>query len=464
MSAEIHSLESDPISKETIAKIIHWKESGDSSKLSANTLNRFRSAVVVQNPNMGRVLSIDGRFVVDYNTAEALIIKSWKDPTIGYQSSEKLWRKLKETFLGISRRHVAAVVARFEANQLIGPKFSHTPVKPIVVSKPMKYLQADLIDRTGYATTNRNFAYLMTVVDVFSKYAFVVPLRNKEADTIVAAIEGIIAKIGPSIVKIFHTDNGTEFKNDTVADKLKALGIKPVYGQAYRFQSQGAVERFNQTVQMMIHRYLLQNQTNNYVDVLDTLVKNYNDTVHETTKQRPIDLIQPITAAIAKKIKVAKSNIREQADKILLKQAREFPSIEVGDFVRVIELKFQKTKVKGFAVKYRTDIYQVVSKRFHGNDYAYRITSNLSDVKAGPFETVSRFQIKKIPNPSLLIVPKKIQEKRQPKLLAEKIHIPRKELPDAPELRRSARVPSVKKAFAEGETKRGKSYRETTAK
>ena len=229
-----------------------------------------------------------------------------------------------------------------------------------------------------------------------------------------------------------------------------------VYGQAYRYQSQGAVERFNQTIQMMIHRYLLQNHTNKYSDVLERLVDNYNGTLHETTKQKPIDLVQEF--ASKKRLKEAKVNIQAQADKILLKQQREFPELAVGDYVRVIQLKFQKEKAKIFDVKYRPEIYRVVSMRFHGNDYAYKITSNLED-NTGPFETVSRFQMKKVPAPDRLIKPSRpVVETPNVKLLAEKVHKPRKELPDVPELKRSSRVPTVKKVLGAGEA-RGKSYR-----
>ena len=165
MEAILHSLASDPIDSVLVQNVIKWKESGQPGSLSASQQYKWKDASVVKHSKYGKVLMLDGRIVLDYDRATEVIEAAWKDPDIGYQSAQKVWDKLSKIYLGVSRRHVADVVSRFEANQVIGIKHAHTPVKPIVSTKPWKYLQADLIDRQAYETTNHH-NYLMSVVDV----------------------------------------------------------------------------------------------------------------------------------------------------------------------------------------------------------------------------------------------------------------------------------------------------------
>lgn len=52
--------------------------------------------------------------------------------------------------------------------------------------------QADLIDMSTYAKQNKGFHFILTVIDNFSKYAWAIPLKNKNADSVTDAMEKIL--------------------------------------------------------------------------------------------------------------------------------------------------------------------------------------------------------------------------------------------------------------------------------
>jgi len=76
--------------------------------------------------------------------------------------------------------------------------------------------QMDLITMSSYSSNNDGCNYLFTIIDVFSKYAFVFPIPTKEAIEVVHILEILFADgIKP---KILLSDNGSEFKNAIVKE------------------------------------------------------------------------------------------------------------------------------------------------------------------------------------------------------------------------------------------------------
>ena len=66
----------------------------------------------------------------------------------------------------------------------------------------------DLVDMAKFVKYNRGYKYLLTIIDTFSKYGCIVPLKDKSADSIVKAFEGVFKRSG-RIPKRLWTDKGT---------------------------------------------------------------------------------------------------------------------------------------------------------------------------------------------------------------------------------------------------------------
>ena len=131
---------------------------------------------------------------------------------------------------------------------------------------------------------NKRFRFLLCVIDVFSKYAWVVPLKDKKGISIVNAFQKNL-KCKPN--KIF-VDKGSEFYNNSFKKWLKDNDI-----EMYSIHNEGksvVVERFIRTLKSKIYKYMTTISKNVYIDKLDDIVNEYNNRFHRTIKMKPVDV------------------------------------------------------------------------------------------------------------------------------------------------------------------------------
>ena len=83
--------------------------------------------------------------------------------------------------------------------------------------------QADLADLSKLSKSNDKYRYLLCIVDVISKYAWVVLIKDKTGKTLVIAFKTVL-KIG-GCPKSLQTDKGTEFRNKEFQNFLKIKKI-----------------------------------------------------------------------------------------------------------------------------------------------------------------------------------------------------------------------------------------------
>jgi hypothetical protein len=152
--------------------------------------------------------------------------------------------------------------------------------------------QIDLIDMIKHKDLNNGYAYILTCIDVFSKYGWAVPIKTKEAVSALDAMKKILnQKRKP---KKIHSDKGTEFVNALVQKYLVENKIK-----FYTTESDTkacVVERFNRTLKNKIWRHFAakKSETKNdyfiYIDVLQKLVNSYNSSYHRSIKMAPVNV------------------------------------------------------------------------------------------------------------------------------------------------------------------------------
>ena len=83
-------------------------------------------------------------------------------------------------------------------------------------------------------------------------------------------------------------DKGKEFYNVGVRDLLKGHNVN--YFSTKSDKKAAIVERFNRTLKTMMWKYFYSKGTYNWVDVLDELTKNYNNTKHSSILMKPADV------------------------------------------------------------------------------------------------------------------------------------------------------------------------------
>jgi hypothetical protein len=166
------------------------------------------------------------------------------------------------------------------------PTTTKLPIAPIISQNPGERLVADL-KMMPTVDLEKNDRYLLVVVDHFSKYSWVFCLPTKDSIPIAERITAVINEVkGEHTVVLVHTDNGREFANDVLEKVTESCGAKRIKGRPYHPQSQGVVERKNQTIFKKLVK-LAESHPNEWAREVPRVVVNENNQVARTTGVRP---------------------------------------------------------------------------------------------------------------------------------------------------------------------------------
>ena len=138
--------------------------------------------------------------------------------------------------------------------------------------------------------------YLLCEIDLFSKYVWVFPIKDKKGTSIVNAFQKISSK-GRKSNKMW-VDQGSGFYNNSFKDFLKINNIE-MYS-TYNEGKSVVAERFIRTLKNKTFKHMTAISKNVYFDVLDNIVDKYNNTVHRTIKMKPIDVTDASYAEYSK--------------------------------------------------------------------------------------------------------------------------------------------------------------------
>ena len=144
--------------------------------------------------------------------------------------------------------------------------------KPIIrkIEKRKKYSSfrdniwgADLADMQLLSKLNKGFRFLLCIIDIYSKYAWVIPLKDKKGVSIVNAFQKIIKESDRKPNKIW-VDKGSEFYSNFLKKSLKDNDI-----EMYSVHNEGksvVAERFIRTLKNRIYKYMTSISKNIYID------------------------------------------------------------------------------------------------------------------------------------------------------------------------------------------------------
>ena len=141
----------------------------------------------------------------------------------------------------------------------------------------------DVADMQLISKYNKGIRYLLCAIDLFSKYVFVVPLKDKKGPTIINAFQSILDKSKRKPNKIW-VDQGSEFYNNNFIKWLKDNDIT-MYS-TYNKGESVAAERFIKTLKNKIYKRMTAISENVYYDLLDDIVDTYNNTWYSTIKMK----------------------------------------------------------------------------------------------------------------------------------------------------------------------------------
>ena len=145
----------------------------------------------------------------------------------------------------------------------------------------------DLAEMQSLSRKNKGIKYLLCAIGLYSKYAFVVALKDKKGISIVNAFNKIIKQYNRKPNKIW-VDQGSEFYNNNFKKWLSDNNI--IMYSTYNEGKSVVAERFIRTLKSKLYKHMTASGRNVYYDVLDDAVNKYNNTKHSTIKMKPIDV------------------------------------------------------------------------------------------------------------------------------------------------------------------------------
>ena len=206
------------------------------------------------------------------------------NPETGFHGAEALYQAAKSQGMTVSRREVRDWLTSQLTYTLHKPRSRGSRRRATYVTKIDEQWQADLVEMQQFAKENGGVRYLLTVIDVLSKYAWAVPIKSKTGDDVLTAFKSILRNSGrrPGALQ---TDEGREFTNKKMQEWLAAVGIH--WFHTYSDKKASIVERLNRTLKSLMWKYFTYKQTHKWVDILPQLLTNYNNTVHSSIKMKP---------------------------------------------------------------------------------------------------------------------------------------------------------------------------------
>jgi hypothetical protein len=191
---------------------------------------------------------------------------------------------------------------------------------------------------------DQGYCHILTVVDVFSRYAWAWPLKSKTGAELVGAFTKIFHSTSPP--HLLQTDQGKEFENKTFQAFLQRhavhhFSVKSAYKCAL-------VERFNRTLKSHMFRYFTYTGSQKWVKVLPDLLTSYNSTTHRALPNS----MTPLQASEAEHHERVWSHQEQKKRETSVKA-----KMKVGDSVRIS--KWKKTFEKGYLPNWSEEIFTV---------------------------------------------------------------------------------------------------------
>lgn len=228
-------------------------------------------------------------------------------------------------------------------NELHKPVRIHFKRRRTIIKGLDDLWQMDLAEMGNYARENKNFKYILVLIDCFSKFVWTKPIKTKSGDEVARAVADIFRE-SKRLPKNLQSDQGKEFYNN----HFKSLMQKHVINHYSTFSVKKAaiVERVIRTLKEKLYKHFSLSGTYRWIDILPIITDNYNKQRHRTTGRKPCD--------------IDKKNEKEILNSVYshIKMAVDKQHFKVGDLVRISKNKH--VFEKGYTPNWTTELFKVV--------------------------------------------------------------------------------------------------------
>ena len=315
-----------------------------------------------------------------------------------YPSVNKLYNLLRDDgHKDIKKVDIEKYLNKKEEVQIFKEKkITKTQQGHITALQPNFTWQLDIFYLIKYHKQNKEYKYILCAVDVFTRFVYCIAMKNKDDPSVSEALEKLFEE-ADEVPSIITSDNDATFLSQELQKLIKKYGIIHDVVPKNDHNSLGIIDRFARTLKTVLHKRFVKKETTTWIDVLPTIIKNYNNSPHSA-----LDNISPFQAFLPENIyDIIEINMEKRKAKSTFKNP-----FSVGDKVRVEEVGFHKKSEGQFTKKIFTAI----------NISGKRVV--LDDGKVYKYDMLKKIDASEIPQEKKTDVIKKAkQEYKQEKIL-----------------------------------------------
>lgn len=261
---------------------------------------------------------------------------------VSYSNISQLWNKIKADNKKIRYYELKQWLQEQPTYQIHKKILKDYTTRKVMVSYIDQQWQADLIDMKSLEEYNRGYFWILNVIDIFSRYAWSIPIKNKTGIEVTNAFKTIFKETIPEKIQF---DEGKEFYNRHLKKLLADNDVE--YFSTQSDKKSSVIERFNKSLKSRMWKYFTANETYKYIDILDDLVKGYNNSKHSSIEMKPIEARDPENSEIVWNNLYGAFVTHDFGE----------PKFKVGQHVRIS--KYRKTFEKGYTPNFTEEIFQI---------------------------------------------------------------------------------------------------------
>jgi hypothetical protein len=243
-------------------------------------------------------------------------------------------------FIGIRRVDVTNFL-KLQPDYQMAASHPRVVSRPVQVTAPFQTYAIDLVDMSFYngIKANKNYNWIFSCLDMFSRYCYLVPLKQKTALNVKSALESVLAlnhhkfdtpEVKSKLPSVVWSDNGTEFLGE-VSTFLKENGSKQIYNKAY--VPVADIENLNLQVRNHLRHLFIKQKSLDWLthlqDIATSINSNYNAKLHTT----PLDMMLKYFNGETDALNKVSEHRKALSDAKFSKFYRQ-DSLKLGDHVR----------------------------------------------------------------------------------------------------------------------------------
>ena len=235
--------------------------------------------------------AVKHQIVIPKSYRQEILSMAHETPLAGHMGINKTCQKILNHFYWPSlRKDVVEFCKSCHACQMVGKpnqSIPKAPLQPIpAVQEPFSRIIVDCVG--PLPKTRSGNQYLLTIMCASTRFPEAIPLRNIKAKTIVKALTKFFTLVGlPSSIQ---SDQGSNFMSGVFQQVMHELGITQYKSSAYHPQSQGALERWHQTLKTMMRIYCFETEKD-WDEGIHLLLFAAQESVQESLGFSPFELV-----------------------------------------------------------------------------------------------------------------------------------------------------------------------------